>query len=133
MKHLLGLLSFVLLFSACQKNNNTEQAFDIHGRYKGSFTRTGMDTAQVNILFNNDNTFEGTSDKVQYPALCSGNFTWNGNSLVVNDTCTWIANFDWTLIFDGNYNISFTSQSSIRIWKTDGAITDEYLLTRFTR
>jgi hypothetical protein len=133
MKQIFGLFAFVLLFSACQKNNNTEQSPDLYGRYRGAFTRTGMDTAQVSIVFNNDNTFEGTSDHLQYPALCGGSFAKNVNSLAVDDTCAWTANFDWTLIFDGNYNITFTSENSVRIWRTNGAITDEYLLTRFTR
>ncbi len=133
MKLIPGLLGLLLLFSACEKSNTSEESFELYGRYRGTFTRSGMDTALVNIFFKNDATFDGTSDQLQYPAICSGSFARNGNSLVVDDTCTWTANFDWSLIFDGNYNISFASETSVRIWRTNGAITDEYLLSRISR
>jgi hypothetical protein len=134
MRQLLGLLTFVLVLSACEKSNNdNSEANELYGRYRGTFNRSGMDTAQVSFFFKEDKTFEGTGGPLNYPSICSGTYLQNGNSLVVNDTCAWTANFDWTLIFDGNYDINFTGQNSVRIWKTNGAVTDEYLLTRITR
>lgn len=136
MRHIISLLAVVLIFVACEKekNNDTTPVNDFYGRYAGTFYRTGgPDTAEVNILFRNDNTFEGSSSSTRYPAICSGNFQYDGSVLTVNDTCAWTADFDWTLIFDGIYNISFTGENSVRIWRTNGTITDEYLLNRFTR
>jgi hypothetical protein len=135
MRQVLALLAFVTVIAACKKNNNDSQmTADLHGRFKGSFYRTGnVDTAQVNIFFQNDNSFTGSSDKTNYPAICGGSFQANGTNLTVDDTCSWTANFDWTLIFDGNYNMSFSDENSVRIWRTNGTVSDEYNLRRITR
>ena len=127
-------ICLALLLSACRKEsreNNNEG--ELRGRYTGTFARTGMDTARVEFLFRDDNTFEGSSDHTNYPAICSGSFDETAVSLEVNDTCTWTANFDWTLIFDGNYSISYGENNSVRIWRSNGNSTDEYLLVRYTR
>ena len=135
MKQFVALFSFVLVLAACEKSNNNDNpaANELYGRYRGTFNRTGMDTANVSLYFKEAASFEGTGGALNYPSICSGSFQVSGNSLVVNDTCAWTANFDWTLIFDGNYNINFTGENSVRIWRTNGAVTDEYLLNRITR
>ncbi|HEX2628716.1 MAG TPA: hypothetical protein VHM26_06890, partial [Chitinophagaceae bacterium] len=97
----------------------------------GTFTRTGMDTASVNILFDGTN-FSGSSDRVNYPAICHGSFDLNDNLIRFNDSCAWTANFDWSLILSGQYNISYNDRG-VRIWKTNGTVTDEYLLNRVVR
>jgi hypothetical protein len=133
MRRLLCAVSLIVFLFACKKNNNDSSSNNLSGRYRGTFNRTGMDTAEVNILFKTANSFEGTGGPLNYPSICGGNFQQSGSSLMVNDTCTWTANFDWTLIFDGNYNINFTGANSVRIWRTNGAVTDEYLLNRISR
>jgi len=132
MKQLLTLLLFASFLFACKKSNDNNPG-ELHGRYRGTFNRTGMDTAEVSIYFKEGNSFEGTGGPLNYPAICGGHFQQTGNNLSMDDTCTWTANFDWTLIFDGNYNINFTGENSVRIWRTNGAVTDEYLLNRITR
>jgi hypothetical protein len=125
-------ICFVFFLFACKKNNDSSSN-QLNGLYRGTFNRTGMDTAQVNIIFQNNNRFEGTGGPLNYPSICAGSFQQSSNSLVVDDTCTWTANFDWTLIFDGSYNINYTGGNSVRIWRTNGAVTDEYLLNKITR
>lgn len=130
----MGLLVFVLMVTACEKNTTADsKAEKLNGRYTGTFNRSGMDTVEVILYFDEDNTFKGTGGRLNYPALCNGSYEQSGNNLTVNNGCTWTANFDWTLIFDGNFTINFTSENSVRIWRTNGVITDEYLLSRFTR
>jgi len=134
MRQLLTLFGFILILFACKKSNNTNPAAnELNGRYRGTFSRSGMDTVQVSFNFKTGLTFDGTGGALNYPAICGGSFQYGNNSLVVNDTCAWTANFDWTLIFDGNYTINFTGENSVRIWRTNAGITDEYLLTRITR
>jgi hypothetical protein len=135
MKQVLGVLAFVLVLSACKKNNNndSQMTHELSGRYTGTFNRTGMDTTNISFFFNEDKSYEGTGGTQNYPAICGGNFQQTGNRLVVNDTCAWTANFDWTLIFDGSYEISFPGENTVRIWRTNGATTDEYLLRRISR
>lgn len=132
MKLLLVSLLSVALLLACNKNKDSP-AYELSGRYRGTFNRTGMDTVQVSIFFKEANAYEGTGGALNYPSICSGSFQYNGNSLVVGDGCAWTANFDWSLIFDGNYTIDFTGENSVRIWRTNGAVTDEYRLNRITR
>jgi hypothetical protein len=138
MRQVLFLLGIMLVISACEKNNNDNDNNpgndpSVYGRYTGTFYRTGMDTTPVTLGLLSTNQFEGTSDRPLYPAICGGNFTFDGSILTVNDTCAWTANFDWTLIFDGNYNVSFTGENAIRIWRTSGSVTDEYLLKKLVR
>lgn len=136
MRRLLLLLSVVVAVSACEKNDsddNDPQDASIYGRYTGTFYRTGMDTVEVDLSLLSTNRFEGSSTKQYYPAICGGNFTFDGNTITVNDTCSWTANFDWTLIFDGSYNVSFIDNNSVRIWRNSGTFTDEYLLNKFVR
>jgi hypothetical protein len=135
MKQLLCGLILVVLIAACKKNNNNNNTTtgDIYGRYTGTFSRTGMDTVPVTLFFKNDNTFEGTGGAANYPAICSGHFQKSSNTLMVSDTCVWTANFDWSLIFAGNYSISFSGTNAVRVWRTNGAITDEYLLRKLIR
>jgi hypothetical protein len=137
MRQIVSLLALVLMFAACEKDKNNDTAApenNLYGRFGGTFYRTGSpDSAEVSILFKTDNTFEGSGNASRYPAICGGSFQQDGSVLTVNDTCTWTADFDWTLIFDGTYNINFTSENSVRIWRTNGTITDEYLLNRFIR
>jgi hypothetical protein len=135
MRQVIFLLGLVLCLSACEKNDTDNPSNDnsIYGRYTGTFYRTGMDTTEVQLGLLSDNRFEGSASRPLYPAICSGNFTFDGTTLSVNDTCAWTANFDWTLIFDGNYNVSFTGNNGVRIWRTSGTVTDEYLLKKLVR
>ena len=134
MRRLLGLFILALISFACKKNSDNVATGELNGRYRGTFNRSGdPDTAKISINFRPDMTFEGTGGPAYYPAICGGSFQQNNNTLVVNDTCAWTANFDWTLIFGGDYNISFSSGNSVRIWRTRGFIIDEYLLTRISR
>jgi hypothetical protein len=124
MKKVLYLLTVAFLLFACDKTDSESNT--LYGRYIGIFNRTGMDTAQVSLLFNG-NHFEGQTNKQNYPAICRGGFQLDNNSVNFTDSCSWTANFDWSLILTGKYNISFM-QGTVRIWKTNGAVTDEYLL-----
>jgi len=132
MKQVVIILLFTCVLFACKKSESADYN-QLYGHYRGTFNRTGMDTAQVSISFEENGRFDGTGGALNYPSICGGRYQQMGNSLAVDDTCTWTANFDWTLIFDGNYNISFTGENSVRIWRTNGAVTDEYLLNRITR
>ena len=123
------MTAVVIGFAACDKSDPT--SFSLNGRYMGTFSRTGMDTANVNILFDGDN-FSGQSDRVNYPAICHGSFDLNDNLIRFNDSCAWTANFDWSLILSGQYNISY-NDGGVRMWKTNGSVTDEYRLNRIVR
>ncbi len=129
MKTLSWLVIIALVLISCEKADSS--SYSLNGRYIGFFSRTGMDTAQVSLLFSGDR-FEGESDMTNYPAICTGEFELDNNSVNFNDACAWTANFDWSLILSGNYNIN-VSNGTVRIWKTSGAVTDEFLLRQPAR
>lgn len=128
------LLSLFLLVSACEKNDNNDDSNDqtlANGLYKGTFSRTGMDTVNVSIsVFQGG--FEGESERQYYPAICRGSVSKDNNSITFRDSCAWQANFDWTLILNGNYQLS-ENGNEIRMWRNNGASIDEYLLIRQSR
>ena len=119
----------VLLLQACDKETETSPEQLLNGTFTGNFHRTGMDTIAVSITFT-DNKFSGYSSRPKYPGICGGSWETSGSTISFVDTCTWTADFDWTLILSGNYNISVENNDRIRIWRLTGAIKDEYLLWR---
>jgi hypothetical protein len=129
MKQVLLIITLAITLFSCEKSESTNHS--LSGRYMGIFSRTGMDTSQVSLYFDQDR-FEGFSSVPHYPAICSGTFDLSSNTVEFTDTCTWTANFDWSLILSGTYNISFID-GTVRIWKNSGAVTDEYLLRQPTR
>jgi hypothetical protein len=127
------MLAFVIVLAACQKEDRSEVlsqsavAEGLEGTYLGTFSRNGK-TTDVSIRFTREGTFTGSSSNPKFPAICGGTYSQAGSSLVVNDTCAWTADFDWTLIFDGNWTIEDRGANKVRIWRTTGDVTDEYIL-----
>ena len=133
MSKILGAFALLItVFLACDKSDNSNDDSQVlDGRYLGTFHRTGNDTADVSILFR-DNHFEGSTDKVKYPAICGGSYSIQGTLINFADSCSWTADFDWSLILSGTFNFQ-VNNGTVRIWKTNGAVTDEYLLRRSVR
>ena len=130
MKRVLTVISIVLFLAVCNKNNNDIRSLD--GRYAGTFSRTGMDTVAVDITFIG-NLFDGYSTRTKYPAICNGSFELNKNTVVFHDSCVWTADFDWTFILDGEYKIHFEDERTVRIWRENGTLKDEYMLMKLIR
>ncbi len=128
-----GFALVVVLLIACDKDESvtTSESFNLEGRYLGTFHRTGMDTAEVTILLR-DSHFEGSSDTPKYPAICGGSFNVQGSMINFTDSCSWTADFDWSLILSGTFNLQI-NDGTVKIWRTNGAITDEYLLRKAVR
>ena len=132
MKAFALILISCFVFAGCEKSKDQETPVQLDGAWFGTFSRTGMDTANVMFQFQ-DNTFQGSSSKTKYPAICHGSFDIDQHSIYLIDSCTWTADFDWTLILNGTYNFSQTSDLEVRIWRTNGNVTDEYILRKIVR
>lgn len=81
----------------------------MRGTYTGTFVRwLGKDgsAANVKITFS-DNSFNGSSDSLNYPSICNGSFTTSDNpdSIHLINQCDFPANFDWTLVLTGAYKL----------------------------
>lgn len=81
----------------------------IEGTYIGTFVRwQGKEgpMANVKITFSKD-AFNGTSDSLNYPSICSGTFAVSDmpDSIHFINQCDFPANFDWTLVLTGAYKL----------------------------
>jgi hypothetical protein len=111
MSKVLGFVIMVWWISSCNKNSEHPYYFP-SGTYAGTFTRSG-DTSgpsHIQITFHED-SFSGTSDRNFYPAICNGTYRVFGDSIAIQNLCAFLAFFDWTLIFNGNYQFSIQGDS----------------------
>jgi hypothetical protein len=92
-----------LFITGCSKADNKPLE---DGIYKGIFYRTNpwTDTAQVTLIISG-NRFTGQSNKANYPALCNGKFSVNGDKIRFENNCPWTANFDWNFILNNDFEI----------------------------
>lgn len=125
------LIALTLLF-ACKKNEDDNKDTILpEGMYIGTFHRTGMDTAAITLTLDG-NKFNGQSDMKLYPAICHGSYEYYDNTINFTDSCSWTANFDWTLILNGSYSVT-RNNNELRFSRTNGTITDDYVLRKAPR
>ena len=123
-KILIGVtLLFVLI--SCNKNDSEIAIPQItNGNYIGIFERNGVNSnVQLNL---NSGTFNGQSTTQKFPALCNGTYSSTNNTINFEDTCVWTAEFDWTLILNGEWNY-VVNGSVLTLTKANG---DKYILTQ---
>lgn len=107
-----GVLLFcaaIALFSCSKKMDTFPEPTIYSGTYAGTFQRqtlTSSVPSQVSITFSTGGYWSGASATYRYPALCGGTFQVMGNQVDFTDTCGWTADFDWTLILNGTYEMS---------------------------
>lgn len=115
MKWFLILLVIAGSLPSCRKGCSMGMGHMIQGTYAGTFVRwQGKDGAISNVKITfSGNAFNGSSDSVNYPSICSGSFTTTNNPDSVHfiNQCDFPANFDWTLILTGPYKLIQTGDS----------------------
>jgi hypothetical protein len=117
---------------ACKKNDDNNKGITLpEGMYIGTFHRTGMDTASISLTLDGNN-YAGQSDIDKYPAICHGSYEFYDNTIRFTDSCSWTANFDWTLILDGPYSIT-RNNNEWRFSRTNGNVSDEFILRKAQR
>jgi hypothetical protein len=121
------LLFFVCtLVVSCKKDRPT---FLSDGIYTGTFQRySRIEPIQIKIQGNNFTGLSASSD--HYPVLGYGTFKLDRNTIEFANKAGFTADFDWTLILDGQYKI-ITRGPEIkfqRIYPNDEA--DMYTLRR---
>lgn len=101
---LVALASF-LMISGCIDDVSKH---DLDGSILiGSFMRGGplaLPAPTQVVLHFGDGTFEGYSTNPNYPAICKGTYSQTGSKITFKNTCAFTADFDWTLILDGEYS-----------------------------
>ncbi|MFC0516396.1 hypothetical protein ACFFGT_19470 [Mucilaginibacter angelicae] len=129
------LFAFVLVLAAavssCKKNDNN-QAAKLSGTYAGTFQRKVSGTgavSNVSLSFSAE-AWSGESQTVKYPALSHGTFSTSGNKVTFKNESVWTAEFDWSLILNGDYDINLFG-NTVTITKTyDNGMLDIYTLVK---
>jgi hypothetical protein len=137
MKTLFAFLISISILTACEKSQEFDgKSQPLSGRFIGTFYRTNNDTVNVVLTFTGNN-FEGISDRAKYPAICNGTFSTTkvGDDYRVNfdNTCVWTADFDWSLILDGEYDLKLNPDNSVTIVRHSFASSDYYTLWKVVR
>lgn len=131
MKCVLYVLFCTITISACKKANTVAFAFT-PGKYTGTFQRQVLPESPVALItlqFSGD-TWSGESNMVKYPALCSGTYKKSGNTISFGNACPWTAEFDWTLILSGDYEVKQKGDSLQIIKDYNGFFKDVYILKK---
>jgi hypothetical protein len=109
MKKLLILL--LSLFIGCEVTE-TDTSFE-EGNYSGTFKMVESDgqvlNGNVNISLNN-NKYSVIPEQRYLPPVGAGKYNVNGNSINLLDTAVHTADFDWTLILNGDFEFSYNDR-----------------------
>ena len=111
MRYLFLTLILAMICISCEKEY--DKSWD--GIYQGTFQRQvgstgGFSTVSLTI---SPNDFTGYSSQVKYPAICRGSFSVTAGKIKFFDACAWTADFDGTLILDGEYILDTTGDSLV--------------------
>jgi hypothetical protein len=122
-----------LIFS-CGKADTNVNSLD--GTYIGYYHRNTRDTVQVSFLFK-ENQYSGFRDKKFCPFLGKGTFEQNENSISfegLSGEKTNNVGSDQAIgpVLNGKYTYELEEDGSIRIWKMEGNVWDEYILRKST-
>ena len=123
-KILIFVTLLVVLISCDRNDAEVSIPQNINGNYIGIFERNGVSSnVQLNL---NSGTFYGQSSTQKFPALCNGTYSITSNTITFEDKCVWTAEFDWTLILGGQWNLNMIGNVLI-LKKSNG---DKYTLTQ---
>ena len=133
MKHPIALvLILILTATSCEEHEHEGTKLE-DGMYTGTFNRSSPtgDYITANITITLDNgSFSGTSNVNHYPAIYNGTFAITEDKINFEDDCVWTADFDWTLILDGTFDIISEGDEIILSRSYEGDMHDQYRITK---
>ena len=99
----------------------------LEGEYRGTYRLIHEEGAGdqwresggVWMSFSPDGTYEVRGDKLHLPPSGSGTWEREGDDLVLDDTALHTADFDWTLILDGRFQLYGEGEGHIRLRQRD--------------
>jgi hypothetical protein len=131
MRWVIIFLSLLGFSASCEDENQKELMAIVPGIYKGQFIRTSpyakYAPSDVTLEFTS-NRFSGQSEVTNFPAICSGTFSVEGTEISFENECFFTADFDWTLILNGTYQLKVTG-SKLEMTRVQNEITDKYIPT----
>ena len=109
MRYLFSVIFLSMIFISCRKN--PDKRWD--GIYQGTFQRqigaTGA-ISNVSLTISSDG-YVGYSSQAKYPAICRGTQLITGDKIIFHDACVWTADFNGSLILDGEYEFQHRNDS----------------------
>ena len=122
---------FLVLFISCEQDETISIEPLILGTYKGQFIRVSPNAkhaaSNVTLTFTG-NSFSGESDVIKYPAICNGTYKITGQEVDFVNTCPWTAEFDWSYILNGKFEITING-TQLEMRKDLNGISDYYILS----
>ena len=115
-------LFLVVLFMVFTSCSDKETYSEIDGNYTGFFEREGR-KSEVSLNFN-EGDYSGDAEFEKFPALCTGNYVVNEDTVTFSNQCVWTAEFDWSLILNGDWTFTFQNNQLI----LTNEIGDRYIL-----
>lgn len=117
-------LTLLIITVGCNKSEEVMISPNTNGNYTGFFERNGVSSnVQLNLV---NGSFNGQSVIEKFPALCTGTYLISGNTITFDSNCMWTADFDWTLILNGEWNYN-RNGNILKLTKSNG---DKYTLTQ---
>jgi hypothetical protein len=127
MKSMLNILFVAFVLSACSEDDDMVLANTYEGIFYRIYPQARINASDVTLQLTGDN-FSGSSSIQNYPAICSGTYEIDGSSITFSNQCAFTADFDWSYILDGVYEIDESEQYIYFIQEVD---TDIYNVFRF--
>lgn len=122
----------IIALTACEEQADNH-VFLPPGIYEGIYYRWSWAdpdprVAHVSISFN-DGSFSGGSSISRYPAICNGKYSLSGSDVTFTNHCVWTADFDWSFILAGTFQIRQEGEYIHLVRKSEHGI-DFYKLKR---
>ena len=114
----------LLVVLGCNDDETSAVPPVLEGTYEGTFERDDMRSDVTLTLENGE--FSGSSNKDRFPAICNGTYTQQDGQATFADVCVWTADFDWTLILSGEWDVQTTTDALIMLNENG----DKYTLVR---
>ena len=115
---------------SCENNDINKNTVIPIGTYKGQFVRSSpyskYSPSNVTLTFTADR-FSGESDRINYPAICNGTYKIVGQEIEFTNDCAWTAEFDWSYILSGEFQLKSDS-IQLEMTKYSNGQTDYYKL-----
>lgn len=130
MKRIAFFLVAIVLIS-CEYDQVEKLSFG-DGVYEGQFFRGSPLSLPVPVKVKieiDNNAFSGSADG-RLPVICKGTFALGDGTITFSNRCFFTADFDWTYILDGEYNISLQEDQVTLTKSYDGGVTDVYQLKK---
>ncbi|MFT6054322.1 MAG: hypothetical protein ACJAS3_001208 [Roseivirga sp.] len=124
------VLILLIIFSSLGCESDELNLSDLpDGTYTGYFNRAGplIKTIQSEITISlKSGSFQGTSNVKNYPAICSGTYTVEGNQIEFTNSCFFTADFDWTYILNGSFKATISGNELILVKDYGDGVSDTY-------